>query len=92
MATLIGSVLKEVRQRLPLTEYLASKGHTLRQTGRNRMVSLCPFHADRHRPNMVVYVDEQRFHCFACGKRGDLVDIVQHLEGHLDFTATAPAA
>ncbi len=91
MATAIGSVLEEVRQRLPLTDYLVSKGYSLRQTGRNRMVGLCPFHADKHRPNMVVYVDEQRFHCFACGRRGDLVDMVQLLEGYLDFTATLRA-
>jgi DNA primase len=91
MPTAIGAVLDEVRQRLPLTEYLVSKGHALRQTGRNRMVGLCPFHPDKHRPNMVIYVDEQRFHCFTCGQRGDLVDMVQHLEGHRDFTATLRA-
>lgn len=91
MATAIGTVLNEVRQRLPLTEYLVSKGCVLRQTGRNRMVGLCPFHADKRRPNMVIYIDEQRFHCFACGSRGDVVDMVQHLEGHFDFTAALRA-
>src|SRR5439155_1572995 len=43
MTTAIGSVLTEIRQQLPLTEYLASKGHALRQTGRSRMLAACPF-------------------------------------------------
>lgn len=91
MATVVGSVLSEVRQCLPLTDYLVNKGHTMRHTGRTRMVALCPFHADKRRPNMVIYTDEQRFHCFACGARGDVVDMVQHLEGHPDFTAALRA-
>jgi len=84
-------VLSEVRQQLPLTEYLAGKGHALRQTGRSRMLALCPFHDDKHRPNLVIYADEQRFHCFCCGAHGDIVDMVQHLEGHPDFTTALRA-
>src|SRR3989441_2862476 len=66
MPSAIGTILDEIHQRLPLTDYLVGKGHALRRTGRNRMVGLCPFHGDKHRPNMVIYADEQRFHCFAC--------------------------
>ena len=91
MTTAVGSVLSEIRQQLPLTEYLASKGHALRQTGRSRMIALCPFHVDKHRPNLVIYADEQRFHCFSCGAHGDVVDMVQHLEGHPDFTTALRA-
>lgn len=91
MPTLIESVLREIRERLPLTEYLESKGFKLRQTGRNRMVALCPFHADRRRPNMVVYVDEHRFHCYCCGARGDVVDMARCLDGHPNFTAALRA-
>lgn len=91
MPTAIGSVLSEVRERLSLTDYLVSKGYAPRQTGRSRMIAFCPFHADKRRPNMVIYTDEQRFHCYACGSRGDIVDMVQHLEGHLDFTAALRA-
>src|SRR6266852_2315370 len=91
MRTTIGSVLGEIRERLPLTEYLVSKGFELRQSGRNRMVALCPFHADKRRPNMVVYTDEHRFHCFCCGARGDVVDMARYLDGHLNFTAALRA-
>ncbi len=91
MPTPIESVLGEIRERLRLTEYLVSKGFKLRQTGRNRMVALCPFHADKRRPNMVVYADEHRFHCYCCGARGDVVDMARCLDGHPNFTAALRA-
>jgi DNA primase catalytic core len=91
MPTAIESVLREIRERLSLSEYLVSKGFHLRQTGRNRMVGLCPFHADKRRPNMVVYTDEHRFHCFCCGARGDVVDMARCLDGHINFSAALRA-
>lgn len=91
MATPIGAILEQVRERLPLTEVLTKHGYALRPSGRNRLVTLCPFHADRRRPNLVVYADEQRFHCFCCGARGDVVDLVQFLGRHGDFVAALRA-
>ena len=40
--------------------------------------ALCPFHNDRH-PSMVVYDDH--YHCFACGKHGDVIDLVANIYG-----------
>jgi len=91
MPTPIESALGEIRERLPLTQYLISKGFNLRATGRNRMVALCPFHADKRRPNLVVYTDEHRFHCFCCGARGDVVDMARYLDGHLNFASALSA-
>ncbi|OLC28449.1 MAG: hypothetical protein AUH31_09245 [Armatimonadetes bacterium 13_1_40CM_64_14] len=91
MPTAVESVLGEIRERLPLTKYLVSKGFKLRQTGRNRMVALCPFHADKRRPNMVIYTDEHRFHCYCCGARGDVVDMARCLDGYLNFTTALRA-
>lgn len=91
MATPIGAVLEQVRERLPLADVLAKHRYTLRPSGRNRMVTLCPFHADRRRPNLVIYIDEQRFHCFCCGARGDVVDLVQFLDRHNDFVTALRA-
>lgn len=38
---------------------------------------LCPFHSDKH-PSMSINPKTDRFMCFACGARGDLIDFVQH--------------
>lgn len=35
----------------------------------------CPFHNDRH-PSMKV---DERFYCFACGAKGDVIDFVSRL-------------
>jgi DNA primase len=76
---------------MPLADLLTARGFQLRPAGRGRMVALCPFHEDRRRPNLVVFTGDQRFRCFACGARGDVVDLVQHLDRHLDFTSALRA-
>lgn len=43
---------------------------------RNGM-ALCPFHGDRH-PSMKV---DERYHCFACGEDGDVIDFAAGLFG-----------
>ena len=37
----------------------------------------CPFHGDKH-PSMKV---DTRFHCFACGADGDVIDFAARLHG-----------
>lgn len=41
---------------------------------RNRM-ACCPFHPDKH-PSMIV---DNRYHCFACGADGDVINFVEEL-------------
>ena len=45
------------------------------QVNRNGM-ALCPFHNDRH-PSL--YVSDDRYHCFACGEHGDVIDLTAKL-------------
>ncbi len=40
-------------------------------------MTCCPFHNDRH-PSMKV---DERFHCFACGADGDVIDFVSRYHG-----------
>ena len=39
-------------------------------------MALCPFHNDRH-PSL--YVADDHYYCFACGERGDVIDLVSKL-------------
>ncbi|MCD8166921.1 MAG: CHC2 zinc finger domain-containing protein [Bacteroides sp.] len=41
---------------------------------------LYPFHDDKH-PSLVVDRKRQRFICFACGAKGDVIEFVQRIEG-----------
>lgn len=45
------------------------------QVSRNGM-TCCPFHNDRH-PSL--YVSDDRYHCFACGEHGDVIDLTAKL-------------
>jgi len=43
-----------------------------------RKMAKCPFHDDRH-PSMGI--KNNRFHCFACGAKGDVIDFVMRRDG-----------
>lgn len=59
-------------------EYVA-----LRRAGAGAMKGLCPFH-DEKTPSFNVRPGHGTFHCFGCGKGGDVIAFVMEVE-HLDF-------
>jgi DNA primase len=54
----------------------------LRPSGSN-LVGLCPFHEDRI-PSFTVYRATGTFHCYGCGKHGDVISFIGEIE-HLNF-------
>src|SRR5205807_819645 len=60
----------------------------LRPSGSN-LVGLCPFHED-HIPSFTVYPAAGTFHCYGCGKHGDVITFVREME-HLNFGQTLDA-
>jgi DNA primase len=71
--------IADLKQTYPLAQVVEQAGVRLRRSGSNRLVGLCPFHEDRT-PSFYVYVDRERFICFGCQARGDVVDFVQRHE------------
>lgn len=58
------------------TVQLKKEGETLR--------GLCPLHPDQKTPSLVVYPKTQRWKCFGCDRKGDVVQ--WHMElNHVDF-------
>lgn len=41
----------------------------------------CPFHDDKHKPNLTLYPETDSYYCFACGESGDAADFVSQVEG-----------
>ena len=65
---------------IPITE-VAQRLDSVRRAGVNYVTS-CPWHDDKH-PSLTLYerTDENRCHCFACGKGGSVIDYVMQHEG-----------
>lgn len=60
----------DIRDRLDIVELVQGYVPDLKKTGRS-FKGLCPFHQEKS-PSFVVFPDSQNFHCFGCGKGGDL--------------------
>jgi len=70
-----------VKERVDVVDLIGSKVQ-LRQAGRS-FKGLCPFHNEKT-PSFVVYPESQSYHCFGCGKSGDIFTFVMDTE-NLDF-------
>ncbi len=79
-----GDTVSQIKERLDVVEVVGSKVQ-LRQAGRN-FKGLCPFHNEKT-PSFVVFPDSQSYHCFGCGKSGDIFSFMMDTES-LDFADT----
>lgn len=64
---------------ISISEVARRLGENVRRAGVNH-VTTCPWHEDRH-PSLTLYErsNENRCHCFACGKGGSVIDyVMQH--------------
>ena len=69
----------ELKARNPLGDAVEAAGVVLHGKGRVRQ-GVCPFHQEQE-GSFTVYADTEKFHCFGCGARGDVLDFVGRMEG-----------
>lgn len=72
----------KVRDAADIVELIGARTE-LKRAGPGRFKGLCPFHEERT-PSFSVNASEGFFHCFGCGKGGDVFTFVQETEG-VDF-------
>lgn len=70
--------MEEIKERLNIVE-LVQEYVQLKKTGMNHK-GCCPFHNEKT-PSFTVSESKQFFHCFGCGKGGDVFTFVQEIEG-----------
>ena len=68
------NVFTTVKASISTKEAAARYGVKVNRHGK----ALCPFHNDRH-PSL--FVDDDHYHCFACGEHGDVIDFTAKLFG-----------
>lgn len=73
--------LEEIKNKIDIVEYIG-KYVPLKQAGRN-FKGCCPFHNEKT-PSFMVSPEKQIFHCFGCGKGGDIFTFTEEIEG-VDF-------
>lgn len=76
------SDVDEIKSRLNVVDIIGERV-VLKKAGRN-FKGLCPFHGEKT-PSFIVSPDRQTFHCFGCGKGGDILTFVMEFD-HVDFT------
>ncbi|MGH3022026.1 MAG: DNA primase [Gaiellaceae bacterium] len=81
MAVIKQSSVEQVKAAADMVEIVGART-PLRKVGA-RWTGRCPFHEERT-PSFSVEAAEKLFHCFGCGKGGDLITFVRETEG-LDF-------
>ena len=73
--------VREIKSRLDIVEVI-SEYVQLKKRGQTYW-GLCPFHNEKT-PSFTVSPERQTFHCFGCGKGGDIFSFVMEKE-HLEF-------
>ena len=76
------SIIEEVRQRSDIIEIINSFV-PLKKAGGGSWKGLCPFHQERT-PSFHVNANRQFYHCFGCGKHGDVFRFIMEWE-KMDF-------
>ena len=72
--------LKErIKREISVQRLAEARGIQLRRSGRSFM-GLCPFHKDTN-PSLSIDPVKNEWHCFGCGRAGDVIEWVKYAEG-----------
>lgn len=77
----MSTTVEQIKSRLNIVDVVSSYIRVEKRGGSFK--ALCPFHNEKT-PSMSISPERGSFHCFGCGKGGDIFTFVQEMEG-LDF-------
>lgn len=79
---MVSKDVEKVRLEFSVSEVAAQFGVALERDG-EEWVALCPLHSEKT-PSFTIFPGDdgvERFHCFGCGEKGDVLDFVQKVKG-----------
>ncbi len=68
--------IDRIRTSVDLVTVVQSCGTITLESKGSSLTALCPFHEDHH-PSFFIYPDSQRWICYGCNSRGDVIDFVR---------------
>lgn len=72
------SFLRELAERNDIESVVSDYVALTRRSGQN-VFGLCPFHSEKT-PSFAVNPSKQFYHCFGCGKGGDVISFIMEME------------
>ena len=78
-------IIREIKDRADIYEVIS--GYIQLKKNGNRWKGLCPFHQEKT-PSFIVSPERQAYHCFGCGKGGNIFTFIMEKEG-VDFVNAA---
>lgn len=70
-----------VKDAIPIERVLERLGHPFSKKPDGRIEATCPIHKGTHARQFKTTANGRGFKCFACGSKGNLLDLVAALEG-----------
>ena len=71
-------IKEEIKNSIRLSE-IVSQNLSLKRRDKSNYIALCPFHKEKT-PSFNVSDDKGFYHCFGCGKNGDIFNYVMEME------------
>ena len=78
-------IKEEIKSTIKLSEIIG-KNIPLKRRDKSNYIALCPFHKEKT-PSFNISDDKGFFHCFGCGKNGDVFSYVMEMENISFFDA-----
>ena len=69
---------EDIKSSIKLSD-LIKKNIALKQRDKSNFIGLCPFHKEKT-PSFNISDDKGFYHCFGCGKNGDIFSYVMEME------------